>query len=44
VIYCTHGPAEFAQRLRAEGFNAHPLDRGEAAEEVVPLRQQRLFH
>lgn len=44
VIYCTHGPAEFAQRLRAEGFNAHPLDRSEAAEEAASARQQRLFH
>jgi Cft2 family RNA processing exonuclease len=26
VIYCTHGPASFVDCLRAEGFNAHPLD------------------
>jgi Cft2 family RNA processing exonuclease len=26
VIYCTHGPAEFAACLRQRGFNAHPLE------------------
>jgi Cft2 family RNA processing exonuclease len=26
-IFCTHGPGTFVDRLRAEGFNAYPLDR-----------------
>ena len=25
VIYCTHGPVEFVERLRERGHNAHPL-------------------
>ena len=33
-IYCTHGPAEFADHLRDLGFNAHPLH---------PPAQRRLF-
>ena len=24
-IYCTHGPRDFADRLRERGFNARPL-------------------
>ena len=24
-IYCTHGPREFVEHLRAEGFNAFPV-------------------
>lgn len=27
VIYCTHGPESFVDRLRDEGFDAHPLGR-----------------
>lgn len=27
-VYCTHGPATFADRLREAGFNAHTLGRG----------------
>jgi Cft2 family RNA processing exonuclease len=33
-VYCTHGPAEFADHLRDLGFNAYPLQ---------PLPQRRLF-
>ena len=33
-IFCTHGPAEFADHLRDLGFNAYPLD---------PPAQRRLF-
>lgn len=33
-IFCTHGPAEFADTLRDLGFNAYPLQ---------PLPQRRLF-
>jgi putative mRNA 3-end processing factor len=33
-IYCTHGPAEFADHLRDLGFNAYPL---------FPPAQKRLF-
>ena len=33
-IFCTHGPAEFADHLRDLGFNAHPLH---------PAPQRRLF-
>jgi Cft2 family RNA processing exonuclease len=33
-VYCTHGPADFADRLRAHGFNAYPLH---------PPAQRRLF-
>jgi Cft2 family RNA processing exonuclease len=33
-IYCTHGPAEFADHLRDLGFNAYPLH---------PPAQRRLF-
>ncbi len=33
-VYCTHGPAEFVERLRDEGFDAYPLGRA---------RQSRLF-
>jgi Cft2 family RNA processing exonuclease len=33
-IFCTHGPAEFADHLRDLGFNAYPLQ---------PLPQRRLF-
>jgi len=25
AIYCTHGPREFVEHLRAEGFNAFPV-------------------
>jgi hypothetical protein len=32
VIYCTHGPEEFAQRPKI-GHNAHPLEGGNAASE-----------
>ena len=34
VIYCTHGPEEFVQRLRKLGHNAHPLEGGIAKERV----------
>lgn len=40
VIYCTHGPASFVDCLRAAGFNAHPLEGGEA---VAAASQMRLF-
>lgn len=40
VIYCTHGPASFVDCLRAAGFNAHPLEGGEA---VAAVSQMRLF-
>ena len=40
VIYCTHGPAIFVDCLRAAGFNAHPLEGGEA---VAAASQMRLF-
>jgi Cft2 family RNA processing exonuclease len=33
-VFCTHGPAEFADDLRDLGFNAYPLQ---------PLPQRRLF-
>lgn len=33
-VYCTHGPPEFVERLRDEGFDAYPLGRS---------RQSRLF-
>jgi putative mRNA 3-end processing factor len=33
-IFCTHGPAEFADHLRDLGFNAYPLH---------PPAQRRLF-
>jgi Cft2 family RNA processing exonuclease len=33
-VFCTHGPAEFADHLRDLGFNAYPLQ---------PLPQRRLF-
>jgi Cft2 family RNA processing exonuclease len=33
-VYCTHGPAEFADHLRGLGFNAYPL---------YPPAQRRLF-
>ena len=33
-VYCTHGPAEFADHLRELGFNAYPLH---------PPAQRRLF-
>lgn len=26
VVYCTHGPASFVDRLRERGIDAHPLD------------------
>jgi Cft2 family RNA processing exonuclease len=34
VVYCTHGPESFVDRLREAGFDAHPLGRS---------TQQRLF-
>jgi Cft2 family RNA processing exonuclease len=40
VIYCTHGPASFVDCLRAAGFNAHPLEGGEA---MAAASQLRLF-
>lgn len=40
VIYCTHGPASFVDCLRAAGFNAHPLEGGEA---MAAAAQMRLF-
>jgi Cft2 family RNA processing exonuclease len=43
VIYCTHGPESFVDCLRAEGFNAHPLDSYGERTEPAPPRQQRLF-
>jgi putative mRNA 3-end processing factor len=27
VVYCTHGPEEFVDRLRDAGYDAHPLGR-----------------
>ena len=33
-VFCTHGPAEFADHLRDLGFNAYPLQ---------PAAQRRLF-
>ena len=41
VTYCTHGPRNFYEILRAEGFNAHPLAPPDPAE--LPLNQKRLF-
>jgi hypothetical protein len=34
VVYCTHGPESFVDRLRDVGYDAHPLGRP---------RQKRLF-
>lgn len=34
TVFCTHGPKEFVERLRDEGFDAYPLG---------PARQSRLF-
>jgi putative mRNA 3-end processing factor len=42
VIYCTHGPVRFVQRLREAGFNAHPLDERQLGA-IPPARQQLLF-
>jgi len=27
VVYCTHGPESFVDRLRDAGYDAHPLGR-----------------
>ena len=44
VIYCTHGPASFVDRLREAGLNAYPLEppKGEPAV-AKRTAQQRLF-
>jgi Cft2 family RNA processing exonuclease len=34
VIYCTHGPVDFVERLRERGYDAYPL---------ASVRQGRLF-
>ncbi|MGW8257987.1 MAG: MBL fold metallo-hydrolase RNA specificity domain-containing protein, partial [Thermoguttaceae bacterium] len=34
VVYCTHGPESFVERLRDAGYDAHPLGRSS---------QKRLF-
>lgn len=43
VIYCTHGPASFVDCLRAEGYNAHPLEPDERKIPVPVRSQMRLF-
>jgi hypothetical protein len=45
VIYCTHGPASFVDCLRAEGFNAHPLETCDVNHlaAVAAPQQRRLF-
>lgn len=43
VIYCTHGPASFVDCLRAEGYNAHPLDQCDAQSLAPAAAQKRLF-
>jgi len=44
VIYCTHGPESFVDCLRAEGYNAFPLDgKCLAAEVDRPPVQLRIF-
>ncbi len=42
VVYCTHGPASFVECLRAEGFNAHPLEQCNRAQ-TTRTDQRRLF-
>ncbi len=42
VVYCTHGPVSFVDRLREAGHNAYPLD--EHRQEGQPaVRQAFLF-
>jgi putative mRNA 3-end processing factor len=43
IIYCTHGPVSFVDRLREAGLNAHRLDGMSGTEELAPRRQQSLF-
>ncbi|HTU23816.1 MAG TPA: hypothetical protein VMF30_00375 [Pirellulales bacterium] len=41
VVYCTHGPISFVDRLREAGHNAYPLDERQIGE--LPARQKLLF-
>jgi Cft2 family RNA processing exonuclease len=43
VVYCTHGPQTFVECLRAEGFNAHPLDECHHTAAAAVAPQRRLF-
>ena len=43
VVYCTHGPASFVDCLRAEGYNAHPLEQCHQPSAAPPTAQRRLF-
>ncbi len=42
VIYCTHGPVKFVERLREAGHNAYPLDEKRHGG-LTYARQQLLF-
>ena len=43
VVYCTHGPESFVDCLRAEGFNAHPLEQCNGSASQSMATQRRLF-
>ena len=42
VIYCTHGPVKFVDRLCEAGHNAYPLDERRIGA-LPAARQRRLF-